>query len=232
MVCLNKRLEILSNKIVSCNKCPRLISYIRKVSSEKKPQFKDWDYWGKPLPGFGDPYAKLLVVGLAPAAHGGLRCGRMFTGDSAGRWLIRALYEVGMANKPTSDNANDGLKLKGVYLTAAVRCAPPKNKPTSEEIKNCSDYLKEELTVLNNLKVVMTLGRIAFDAYLRVISRTYGKPKPHLKFNHGLAYNMELGPPYLLVSYHPSRQNTQTGKLTWNMWISVFKKAKAILDSI
>lgn len=205
-----------------CRACPRLVSYREQIARKKVRRFLDWEYWGRPLPGFGDLNAKLLVIGLAPAAHGGNRTGRMFTGDDSGNWLAKALNEIGFANKPVSDTKDDGLQLKGAYITAAARCAPPDNKPTREEIENCSRYLKEELQSLENLKVVLTLGKIAFDSYLKHLSLS---EKP--KFKHGSVYKSK-GFPILIASYHPSRQNTQTKKLTWEMWIEVFKKVKEL----
>ena len=169
--------------------------------------------------------AKLLVIGLAPAAHGGNRTGRMFTGDDSGNWLAKALNEIGFANKPFSYAKDDGLQLKGAYITAVARCAPPDNKPTKEEIENCSRYLKGELQILKNLKVVLTLGKIAFDSYFKHLSLP---EKP--KFKHGSVYKYE-GFPILIASYHPSRQNTQTKKLTWEMWIEVFKKVRELIKN-
>jgi uracil-DNA glycosylase family 4 len=216
-------LEVLMEKVISCRKCPRLANYISRVSKEKVRRFKDWCYWGHPLPGFGDPEARVLIIGLAPAAHGGNRTGRMFTGDSSGDWLTRALYETGFSNQPESVSRDDGLKLKDVYITAAARCAPPKNKPLAGEIRNCSEYLIEELRVLSNVKIILTLGRIAFDAYSRFLHPKRCELKP--SFLHGGFYEIKDGPS-LSVSYHPSRQNTHTGILTWEMWISLFNKIK------
>lgn len=190
----------------------------RELVAEKKvKRFADWQYWGKPLPGFGDPEAKLLIIGLAPATHGGNRTGRMFTGDDSGTWLARALYKVGFANQPSSESKDDGLKLESTYVTAVVRCAPPANKPTKQEIQNCSKYLQEELRILKNVKVVLTLGRIAFGAYTSHLNLK-------LRFKHGALYKFKGLT--IIASYHPSRQNTQTKKLTWNMWIDIFKKVK------
>jgi len=195
------------------------------VARKKVRRFLDWDYWGRPLPGFGDLDAKLLVIGLAPAAHGGNRTGRMFTGDDSGNWLAKALNQIGFANKPFSNSKDDGLELKEAYITAAARCAPPDNEPTKEEIENCSRYLKTELKILKNLKVVLTLGKIAFESYLKHLSLS---EKP--KFRHGSVYKYE-GFPILIASYHPSRQNTQTKKLTWEMWVEVFKKVKELIEN-
>lgn len=221
-----KRLE---TKVTSCKKCPRLINHISKVSKEKVRRYKDWKYWGKPLPGFGDHKAKLLIIGLAPAAHGGNRTGRMFTGDSSGDWLIKALYDTGFSNQPTSTRRDDGLKLISTYITAIVRCAPPGNKPTTQEIENCSEYLLEEIKLLHSVEAVLTLGRMAFSTYMKYVRPRNVKPKP--RFQHGGLYRLE-GMPTLVASYHPSRQNTQTGRLTWRMWLVVFEKVKRVLETL
>lgn len=220
-----KRLE---TRVTSCKKCPRLINHISKVSKEKVRRYKDWSYWGKPLPGFGDHKAKLLIIGLAPAAHGGNRTGRMFTGDSSGDWLVKALYDTGFSNQPTSTSRDDGLELISTYITAVVRCAPPGNKPTAQEIENCSEYLLEELELLNEVEAVLTLGGIAFNTYIKYVYPRNAKPKP--RFQHGGLYRLE-GTPTLVASYHPSRQNTQTGRLTWEMWLGVFEKVKRVLET-
>ncbi|MCS4538933.1 MAG: uracil-DNA glycosylase [Thaumarchaeota archaeon] len=218
-------MQLLNKEIIRCRACPRLVSYREQVARKKVRRFLNWDYWGRPLPGFGDLNAKLLVIGLAPAAHGGNRTGRMFTGDDSGNWLAKALNEIGFANKPFSNAKDDGLQLKGAYITAVARCAPPDNKPTKEEIENCSRYLRRELQILKNLKVVLTLGKIAFNSYLKHLSLS---EKP--KFKHGSVYKYE-GYPILIASYHPSRQNTQTKKLTWEMWIEVFKKVRELIKN-
>jgi len=218
--------EVLRKRIISCRKCPRLINYISTVAINKVRRYKDWHYWGQPIPGFGDPEARLLIIGLAPAAHGGNRTGRMFTGDSSGDWLIRALYETGFSNQPESVSRDDGLKLTSVYITAAVRCAPPRNKPLAEEIRNCSEFLLEELRLLDKVEIVLTLGRIAFDTYMKYVYPRNSDVKP--RFQHGGIYKFK-GMPFLVTSYHPSKQNTQTGRLTWEMWIDVFKKIKQML---
>lgn len=219
-------LERLGKRVVSCRRCPRLIEHISKVARVKTRRYSDWSYWGQPLLGFGDPHARLLVIGLAPAAHGGNRTGRMFTGDSAWDWLIKALHETGFTNQPQSVSRDDGLRLRSAYITAVVRCAPPANRPTAEEIGNCSEYLKEEIRLLEGVDVVLTLGRIAFNAYLRhVCQRKLGLG---LHFRHGKVYGMRDSPT-LVASYHPSRQNTQTGRLTWEMWIDTFRKVREVL---
>ena len=208
----------LAQRITSCKKCPRLVQYLSEVSRDKVKRFRDSPYWGKPVPGFGDQDPKVLFIGLAPAAHGGNRTGRMFTGDRSGNWLIRALYDFGFANKPTSERSMDGLQLKNVFLTATIRCAPPENKPTSIEIKSCSDFLEEELRLMPRIKIVVALGRIAFQAALQLLVL---EPKKKFVFRHGAIYRRQDGL-VLICSYHPSRQNTQTRRLTWDMWVEVF----------
>jgi uracil-DNA glycosylase len=217
-------LYMLNKKIIQCKLCPRLSNYINRVSEIKVKRFLDEHYWAKPLQGFGDAKAKLLVIGLAPAAHGGNRTGRMFTGDDSGNWLAKAMFETRFANMPTSQSTNDGLILKDVYITAVVRCAPPLNKPSLVEISNCSEHLLAELNILNNTKVILTLGKIAFDTF-RKISNLSG-----LTFYHGARYSIASGKT-LLVSYHPSRHNTNTGKLTWQMWINIFETARSIITA-
>ncbi|MEM3159791.1 MAG: uracil-DNA glycosylase [Nitrososphaera sp.] len=214
-------LELLNGRVVRCKECPRLAAYIRKVGREKVKRFADEKYWGRPLPSWGDPGARLLIVGLAPAAHGGNRTGRMFTGDSSGDWLARAMHESGFANKPASVALGDGLVLRDAYITAAARCAPPDNKPLPEELANCSRYLSAELGILRNVQVVLALGKIAFDAYCKA-SGAKG-----LAFSHGARFS--VAGRTLLASYHPSRQNTNTGRLTWEMWSGIFKTAKSML---
>jgi len=218
----------LQEKVVSCRRCPRLIRHISTVARRKAPRYRDQEYWGKPLPSFGDPRAQLLIIGLAPAAHGGNRTGRMFTGDASGDWLIRALYETGFASQPHSVSKDDGLMLASAYITAIVRCAPPKNKPMKQEISNCSEYLAQELRLLKDVKVVLTLGRIAFDNYLRNIEMWKGR-RP--RFRHGYTYRLAENAPLLVASYHPSKQNTQTGRLKWNMWLKVFENIRRELGS-
>ncbi len=220
------QLQLLSRRIISCERCPRLRSYCEEIAHKKTRRYIDWDYWGKPVPGFGDPDPEFLIIGLAPAAHGANRTGRMFTGDGSGEWLIKALYENGFANQPKASSQFDGLRLRSVYVTAVVRCAPPKNKPTNEEIVNCSGYLDEELRILKNVRLVLTLGRVAFASYLRHVNNVVSD-KP--RFAHGKIYELGNGLPKLISSYHPSRQNTQTGRLTWRMWASIFRKAVKVL---
>lgn len=214
--------ERLSGEIVQCRKCPRLVSWREQVASEKRAAFRDWEYWGRPLPGFGDPRAELVVVGLAPAAHGGNRTGRVFTGDRAGDWLYRALYRAGYANQPNSDQRDDGLRLKGAYVTAAVRCAPPGNKPATEERDACLPYLERELALLRDARVIVPLGGFAYQA----VSRLTGlRPRP--RFGHGVEARLSDGR-IVLCSYHPSQQNTFTGRLTEEMLDAVFRRARGL----
>jgi uracil-DNA glycosylase len=198
------------------------VRYRNKVAEDKIRRFRDQKYWGKPLTGFGDPLAQLLIVGLAPASHGGNRTGRMFTGDSSGDWLARVLYDFGFANKPESINIDDGLELNNVYVTAAVRCAPPKNKPTKDEIVNCLDYLKTEFDILTNVKAIICLGKIAFDSCRKLLDIR------GVKFSHANSFSHKEFK--IICSYHPSKQNTQTGKLTWDQWSNIFSTARKILD--
>jgi len=206
------------------------------VARKKKREFRDWHYWGKPVPGYGDPQARLLIIGLAPAAHGAHRTGRIFTGDGSAQFLMRALHRAGFANQPTSLHRHDGLKLTDVYLTAVVRCAPPKNKPTRQEIENCLPYLIGELDFLRNVRAVLVLGRIAFEGYLHAL-RQQGASVPGLQFRHGVRYKLssllehnQPSLPTLFVSYHPSRQNTQTGRLTEAMFNRVLSKIRKALE--
>jgi uracil-DNA glycosylase len=217
------KLHWINHKVIDCTCCPRLSQYIKQIGQEKVRRFISEEYWARPLPSWGDPNARLLIVGLAPAAHGGNRTGRMFTGDGSGDWLARVMYESGFANMPTSRSKDDGLVLKDAYITAAIRCAPPDNKPLTIELMNCSQYLVSELQILKNIKVILMLGKVGFDAYCRAA----GLRK--LRFSHGASY--EINGKMLLASYHPSRQNTNTGKLTWQMWFDIFKKARSILGS-
>jgi uracil-DNA glycosylase family 4 len=217
-------LRKVNEKAIRCKLCPRLTKYTKEVGKTKSKMFIDQLYWAKPVPTFGDPKAKLLVIGLAPAAHGGNRTGRIFTGDSSGDWLVRALFETGFASKPTSVSKDDGLILNDAYLTAAVRCAPPLNKPDTSEISNCSRYLLAETKILDKTtKVILALGKIAFDAYCKVCNIK------GLRFGHNKIYPIYDGKT-LIVSYHPSRRNTNTGTLTWPMWINIFQTARSIIN--
>lgn len=224
----------LTIEMASCRRCPRLVAWREEVAQVKRRAYRDETYWGRPVPGFGDPAARVLIVGLAPGAHGANRTGRMFTGDSSGDFLYAALHRSGFASQPTSRHRDDGLTLRDAYITAACRCVPPDNKPTAEELAACLPFLVQESVLLPNVKVVVALGRIAFHAVLRV----YGMDKPGLSEKPGLsapafAHNAltSLGPgqPALITSYHPSRQNTQTGRLTVEMFDAVWRQVLAAL---
>src|SRR6476619_1882496 len=211
-------LAILHQEVVACRRCARLSEYREAIGREKRRAYIDHDYWAKPVPGFGDGNARVLVLGLAPGAHGSNRTGRPFTGDASGKFMYPVLYEMGFANQPTATDRNDGLKLKGLYITAAVRCAPPDNKPLPAELAECSVFLDRELAGLKRVEVVVALGKIGFDAYLNYLKRSGMLPsrQPYL-FKHGAHYRMPNGK-VLLASYHPSNQNTATGKLTREMF--------------
>ncbi len=220
----------LAQTVVACRLCPRLVRYREHVAHVKKREFADWTYWGQPVPGFGDPRARLLIVGLAPAAHGANRTGRMFTGDSSGRWLFRALHRAGFASQASSEHRDDGLRLHNVYITATVRCAPPGNKPTRREIANCSRYLRRELDLLKHTRIIVALGQIAFTHALRVLTeRGFQVPRPRPRFAHGASCVLRAASGnslQVISSYHPSRQNTQTGRLTEKMFDAIFAAAK------
>lgn len=218
-------LDELNAILINCRRCPRLVAWREEVAVKKRRAYRDWVYWGRPVPGFGDPLARLFIVGLAPAAHGGNRTGRSFTGDSSGDFLYGALYRAGFANQPTSTARDDGLALIDAYIGAAARCAPPDNKPTREEMDNCRPYLLTELRLLKNLQGIVALGSIGFETVLTVY-RQLGYPLPRLKFGHGVFYSLGEGLPWLMASYHPSQQNTQTGRLTPAMFDSVWQSAR------
>jgi uracil-DNA glycosylase family 4 len=222
-----KQLEILERHIVRCELCPRLVAYRAEVGRVKRRAYRDWDYWAKPVPGFGDPAARLHLIGLAPGAHGANRTGRVFTGDSSGDFLYKVLFATGFASQPTSTSRDDGLELIGAFISAAVRCAPPDNKPTVEEIRTCRPYLERELELLKNVQVVVALGRLAFDVYLGIL-RDQGKiaRRSGFKFAHAAEHHTGEGQPLLISSYHPSQQNTSTGKLTEAMFRAVFERAR------
>src|SRR6185295_18404054 len=206
---LKHSLKILNREIVACELCPRLRKYDREVARVKRRAYLDWDYWGKPVPGFGDPHARVLLIGLAPGAHGSNRTGRMFTGDSSGDFLYRALYETGFASQGESRAREDGLELRGAYITAAARCAPPDNKPLPEELARCRPYLEREIDLLKEVRVVVLLGGIALRSYLGILrDRAVIKSMAAFKFGHNRVYHVGLGLPALVTSYHPSQQNT------------------------
>jgi uracil-DNA glycosylase family 4 len=215
----------LNTEIVACRKCLRLVRYRERVARERRRAYRDWEYWGRPVCGMGDLGAHVVVIGLAPAAHGGNRTGRIFTGDSSGNFLFAALHRAGFANQPTSTHAYDGLRLRDAFITAVARCAPPDNKPTRREQTNCRSFLARELALLSQARVVVVLGRIAFDGYLRLL-REQGHDVPRVRFRHGAVYPLGNPLPTLICSYHPSQQNTQTGRLTEAMLDAVFRKAK------
>lgn len=220
----------LEKTIVKCRQCPRLVAWREEVARVRRRAFRNYEYWGKPVPGLGDYQARVLAVGLAPAAHGANRTGRMFTGDSSGSFLFRALYRAGFANQPTASHRGDGLKLDDIFISAVCRCAPPSNRPTRAEMDHCLPYLAQEIGLLKRLQVIVALGRIAFDNTLRLY-RQNGNPIPKLDFAHGAVYRLGEGLPRMVVSYHPSRQNTQTGRLTEEMFADIWKKVRDLLDN-
>jgi uracil-DNA glycosylase len=222
-------LEKIARDIVACGACPRLRDHCLTVAQTKVARFRDQEYWGKPVPGFGDPDARLLIVGLAPAAHGANRTGRMFTGDSSGDWLYRALYEQGFATQPTATHRDDGLRLIDCYITASARCAPPDNRPSPAEFDRCRTHLAAELELLGNVRVVLALGHLAHDNYLKAARLWTVPAATRPTFTHGGRWKLPNGK-WLLDSYHPSRQNTNTGRLTAAMWNEVFRRAKEMID--
>ena len=238
--------KALEAEIVACRRCPRLVEYRERIARDKRRAYRDWEYWGRPVPGFGDPEARIVLVGLAPGAHGSNRTGRMFTGDASGDFLYAALYRAGLANQPTAQHAYDGLRLRGVFITSVCRCAPPDNKPTPQEQLNCRPYLARELALLKRARVVVALGRIGMDGYLGLL-REQGYALPRVEFRHGATHRLETlakvhregsaaqlrqpsqgSLPTLVCSYHPSRQNTQTGRLTAAMMDAAVETAKKI----
>jgi uracil-DNA glycosylase len=256
---MSNPLAVLNRELIACTRCPRLVEYRERVAREKRRAYRDHEYWGKPVPGFGDPEARVLVMGLAPGAHGSNRTGRPFTGDASGNFMYPVLYETGFANQPNATDRNDGLKLQDLYITAAVRCAPPDNKPTPQELAECSYFLDREIAGLKKIKVVVALGKIGFDAYLNYVKRSLAGPpakttaelltsagsvqprsSPNASdvqfrrnsylFKHGVHYRLPNGK-VLLASYHPSNQNTQTGKLTRKMFVEIFKEAARLADA-
>jgi len=226
---LKDSLKVLNREIVACELCPRLRTYDREVARVKRRAYLDWDYWGKPVPGFGDPQARVLLIGLAPGAHGANRTGRMFTGDRSGDFLYRALHETGFASQAESRARQDGLELRGAYIAAAARCAPPDNKPLPEELARCRPYLEREIELLKEIRVVVVLGGIALRSYLGILrDRGVIQSMAAFKFGHNRVYHLGPGLPTLITSYHPSQQNTSTGKLTAEMLRQVFERARAI----
>lgn len=220
--------DALQARITECHQCPRLVAWREQVAVEKRAAFRGDTYWGHPVPAFGDPNARVLVVGLAPAAHGANRTGRMFTGDRSGDWLYRALHKAGFANQPTSTDRDDGLELKDVLVTAAVRCAPPANKPTPQERDQCAPWLHEELDLLASVRVMVVLGSFGYVQVLRVLAdRGLSVPRPQVRFGHGVEVPIDDGP-ILLCSYHPSQQNTFTGRLTEEMFDAIWSRARVL----
>ena len=219
----------LQEKIIQCRRCPRLVAWREEVASTKRRAYRDEEYWGKPVPGFGDPLARLLIVGLAPGAHGSNRTGRMFTGDASGDFLYPALHRAGFASQPQARDRGDGLNLHDLFITAVCRCAPPDNQPTREEMDNCLPYLQAEISLLPRLEGIVALGKIGFDHVLRLY-RQQGNVIPALRFGHGAFFHLGGSLPWLLASYHPSRQNTQTGRLSEAMFAGIWAQARGLLD--
>ncbi len=219
----------LNRRIIACTLCPRLVAYRERIAREKRAAYREWTYWGRPVPSCGDPLARVLMVGLAPGAHGANRTGRMFTGDGSGDFLTPAIYRAGFANHPTSTHRDDGLVLRDIYVAAVAHCAPPDNKPTPAEIANCRPYLVRHLRLLPKVQVILLLGKIAFDHTLAALAQAaIAIPSPRPQFAHGAEYR--LGPYVLIASYHPSRQNTQTGRLTREMFDAIFEQVKRNLN--
>jgi uracil-DNA glycosylase family 4 len=223
---VSAKLEALEERITMCRRCPRLVAWREQVARDKRAAFADEEYWGRPVPGFGDPNASVYVLGLAPAAHGGNRTGRVFTGDRSGDWLVASMHRAGLANQPTSRHRDDGLRLEGAFIAAAVRCAPPANRPLPSERDNCLPYAAEELRLMPNVRVIVCLGAFAWDAAARLFSL---RPKP--RFGHGVEHQVSGGP-VLLATYHPSQQNTFTGKLTEAMLDEVFVRARDLAAAL
>lgn len=224
-------LSKVRRRIINCQACPRLRAYCARIAQHKRRAFQSDSYWGRPVPGFGDGRARLVILGLAPAAHGANRTGRMFTGDSSGDTLMIALHVTGFANLPTSLHLQDGLTLSDAYITSVVRCAPPDNRPSANEIVNCYEHLQAEMKAVSRVRVVVALGRIAFDSYWRWLADRGVSVSPRPRFKHGSVYEPRDGP-WLLASYHPSLRNRNTGRLTQTMFTDVFRQARALLDQV
>jgi len=222
-------LKIVAANIIACDRCPRLRAHCQEVAQVKRLAYRDWIYWGKPVPGFGDPRARVLIIGLAPGAHGANRTGRMFTGDRSGEYLYRALHETGFASQAEATSRDDGLTLTGAYIAATGRCAPPDNKPAREELARCREYLEREIDLLKDVKAVVALGSIAFQTYLAILrDRDQIQRLSDFKFGHGVEYRPYPTGPMLIGCYHPSQQNTSTGKLTREMLRAVFERASKL----
>ncbi len=215
----------VTGEIIACRRCPRLVEHRERIGETKRASYRGWDYWAKPVPSFGDPSAPLMVLGLAPAAHGGNRTGRVFTGDASATFLVNAMHQAGLANQPLSDHRDDGLEYTGAYVCAAVRCVPPGDRPTPEEQRTCLPYLAREMRALPNLKVVLALGQIAFQAALRAME-DLGAERPRAKFGHGAVYELAPGVPLLVGCYHPSPRNTNTGRLNMEQLVETLQMAK------
>jgi len=218
----------LEHEIIGCRKCERLVAFREKIALQKRKSFMDWNYWGKPVPGYGNPNARMMILGLAPAAHGGNRTGRVFTGDKSADFLFKCLYHVGLANQPNSDHRNDGLKLDG-YITPAIKCVPPGDKPTVEEKDNCEPFLADEFKLLSRLKVVLGLGKIGFDSCLKFVRKTHPFKMKDYKFGHGVRYELPNGLT-LFGAFHPSPRNVNTGRLSFEMMIHFLEKVKKELE--
>ena len=222
-------LQVLQDEIVNCTRCPRLRQHCINIATVKRRAYRDWEYWGRPVPAFGDPQARVLILGLAPGAHGSNRTGRMFTGDGSGQILYRVLHKTGFASQAESLSRHDGMSLHDVYITAAARCAPPGNKPTPVELQNCRPFFERELELLGRVKVVVALGKIAFDTYLDILkSRGAISSRAAFVFGHDREFKIAPDLPRLISSYHPSQQNTSTGKLTEKMLVDVFRRARRL----
>jgi len=231
MVSMKSQIVILNEEVVACRRCPRLVMYREEVGRGKRKAYRNWEYWARPVPGFGDTRARLLILGLAPGAHGSNRTGRPFTGDKSGEFMYPVLHEIGFASQANADSRDDGMRLIDSYITAAVRCAPPDNKPAPEEIAACAPFLDREIAALKKLKVVVALGKIGFEAYLNHLKRLgVIASKKGYAFGHAAEYRMPNGIT-LIASYHPSNQNTATGKLTKKMFREVFERAKLLIGA-
>ena len=220
-------IEQLKRKIIDCRKCDRLVQFREKIALEKRKAYSNWEYWGKPVPGFGSKNAKIMVLGLAPAAHGGNRTGRVFTGDRSADFLFRCLYHVGLSNQASSEHRNDGLELEG-FITTAVKCVPPGDKPTPKEKENCEVFLNKEFEMLKNIKVVLGLGKIGFDSYLKYVRKKYPIKMKDYKFGHGVRYEMP-NKLTLFGAFHPSPRNVNTGRLNFEMMVEFLKRIKSEL---
>lgn len=225
---MTNSLNEIEEALISCRKCPRLVAWREEVARVKRKAYRDQEYWGKPVPGFGDPDARILIVGLAPGAHGSNRTGRMFTGDGSGNFLFPALFRAGLASQPNAESADDGMVLRDVFIAAVCRCAPPDNKPSRDEVANCLPWLAAEMSVLSEVQLIVALGKIALDGLLS-LPDFGGLPKKDFPFGHDSFYETPAGLPSILCSYHPSLQNTQTGRLTVDMFDQIWKRAKSSL---